>query len=374
MPKRNTGRVEGYLLPLFVDNLRKALDLSQETLQNEYIDLLEKSLISSVDELLSELRSCISTDENNTYSKMRLSSCSDKKSVIGFYYELRKDIEALRSGKKKIEKNTYETIANKINMRLASFCENTQLGSHGGIEVRTIRNFLNYEKEPSGNRGLALHFVMTRLFPNLFLQQSVPSKAHLESRFFNGTLESQESITSRLLSIDEQEIDDETVKNAIIDKLFLGKATYERLKKKTTCLTEEEKKKLKETAYTELFEDIWQQINIPCSVTYNRHEHYYSIGATLTKSILTGLLGVENSIAKKKWDEISNVVYKLVLVAEEQSNELSHRHDSQTEMLSSENIFITEFLILFFSNKIIREAMNKLPFMGKENSEDTVNE
>lgn len=121
MPKRNTGRVEGYLLPLFVDNLRKALDLSQETLQNEYIDLLEKSLISSVDELLSELRSCISTDENNTYSKMRLSSCSDKKSVIGFYYELRKDIEALRSGKKKIEKNTYETIANKINMRLLFF-------------------------------------------------------------------------------------------------------------------------------------------------------------------------------------------------------------------------------------------------------------
>lgn len=378
MSKKQTGRTEGYLLPLFVDNLRKALNLSQEAFQNAYIKLLEESIVLSVEELLSELHLCISTDKNDRCFGMRLDSCSDKKTMIVFYYELRKDIEMLKGAKKIIEKTTYDGCAEKINKRLASFTENVQHGSHGGIELRSIRNLLKYDVEPSDNNAAALHFILTRLFPSLLSRQSVPNTTRMEYRFFNGTLESRESIVDQLLSIEKQnekyEIDDENLKNIIVDKLCRGKATYERLRSHSKEGTEKERERIKEAEYSNLFEDIWQQISIPCTVTYDRHEHYYSIGATFTKSILSGLLGVNSSVAKQKWDKISRIVYELVLVAEEQSNALWLSRDMKTEMLSFENIFITEFLILFFANKSIREVMNELPSADIENSEDTANE
>lgn len=396
MSKKQTGRAEGYLLPLFVDNLRKELKLSQEAFQNEYIKLLEASITSSVEELLRELNSHISTDESDMLLGIRLDSCIDKKAMIVFYYQLRKDIEMLKETKKKIKQSTYDNYADKINKRLASFIENVQLGSHGGIELRSIRNLLKYNVEPSDNNASALHFILTRLFPSLLSRQSAPNTAHVDYRFFNGTLESRENIVERLLSIETKngryEIDDENLKDDVVEKLLDGKRTYERLKARSKEEaeknrerrkaeeysskeeTEKDRERKKAEEYSKMFEDIWQQISIPCTVTYDRHEHYYSIGATFTKNILSGLLGYSSSVANQKWDEISRIVYELVRVAEEQSNALWLSRDMKTEMLSFENIFITEFIILFFANKEIRRVMNELPSADLKNSEDAAYE
>ena len=96
----------------------------------------------------------------------------------------------------------------------------------------------------------------------------------------------------------------------------------------------------------------------------NELNDHYGIGAAFARNILFGLSGAEFEIAKQKWGEISESVYHLVRIAEDQSAELYYRSNPRVEMMSIETLFITEFLLLFFSDKKIRTVMNELPFMN----------
>lgn len=380
MSKEKTACTEIYLLPLFVDNLRKALDQTQESLQEAYVSLLRKDIHFYADELLNELERKINSGNNGVYNDLRLSSASsNKKTLVLFYFELRNDIELIAQQSLTISQALYCKIANAIEKRLAFFDECLARGSGGGIEVRSIRKFFNYKAKPQNKTIAALKYVLIRLIPMLFYE----IEPRLASIFLKSILATRESIIENLLSIDGHPIDDAVLLDDIVNKLMLGKALCERTKRDKISLGDSVRANQLD-AFTTLFTDILTCFEENWVVTHSEHRppegfinelnDHYGIGAAFARNILFGLSGAEFEIAKQKWGEISESVYHLVRIAEDQSAELYYRSNPRVEMMSIETLFITEFLLLFFSDKKIRTVMNELPFMNITRMEVVGNE
>ena len=113
---------------------------------------------------------------------------------------------------------------------------------------------------------------------------------------------------------------------------------------------------------------------IPCSnhkspdAFFDGLNDHYSVGAMLAKNILFGLSGADPEIANQKWDEMSEIVYNIVKIADVQSDLIYHRSHAQSEVVSIGTLFITEFLLLFFSNKKIRDIVNRMETVENESN------
>lgn len=379
-----------YALPLFVDKLRKVLDLPTDSVFRDfYVSLLVDKITTSVDELLESLEGCISTDKD--VESLQLDSISSRKMMIYFYDDLRRDIQQVKEKERKISQERFDEIKSELNKRLEACHENYENDSGGGIEKRSIRNFLNFKKEPSAKNSLELHFVMTQLYPALLSQQMGKGLNNryrfeqFESRFFKGVLQSPESIVSNLLSFNDNKIDDKKLVNSVVDSLMKGKGNYELLKKDSSGSEENQKKKNEK--YSSMFEEIRKHLEGAWVVNFREESletdeeigenDYWGIASLFTKCILKGLLGLDNKMIDQKMAQIGHKVYCLAVKAEEQGEALWRANVGKSEtdsMVSKEKLFITEFLLMFFSDKDIRYVMNAMPFKLHEDSESSENE
>lgn len=386
-----------YALPLFVDKLRKVLDLPTDSVFRDfYVSLLVDKITTSVDELLESLEGCISTDKD--VESLQLDSISSRKMMIYFYEDLRRDIQQIKEKERKISEERFNIIKSKLNKRVEVCRENNENDSGGGTERRSIRNFLNFHKQPSAKNSLELHFVMTQLFPALLSQQMGKGLNNryrfeqFESRFFKGVLQSPESIVSNLLSFKDNKIDDEKLVGAVVESLMRGKGYYESLKRDTSG--SEEKLKKKNEKYTTMFEEIRKLLEaawvVNCSTPARDgtgeslesdedigETDYFGIASLFTRCILSGLIGMDDKMVNQKMTQIGHKVYCLAMTAEEQSEVLWRANGEKSEMTSldsKEKLFIAEFLLLFFYDREIRDVMNAMPSRLNEDSENAENE
>lgn len=376
---------------MFVDNLRDALDLKTDSsFRDAYVSLLVDRITASVEEILTILQQCISTDKNDKCCSLKLKSAlSSKKMLIVFYEELCRDIQKVKEVKeckRKISQETYRAIESKLKEREMDCHKKHEDESGGGTERRTISRFLNCQVEPSENSRSALRFVMTQLYPALLSQQTGTEIDQLyrieriEAQFFKGVLESRSSIVSKLLSYGENEIDDERLIDDVVTSLMKGKGIYEsiRIEKKTQNREKNREKKIEK--YTimldevrKCLEDAWivkcktgqseAMSSVEPDEDYEVNDHY-GIASLFTRCILSGLLGMDENMVNQKMNQIGEKVYCLAVTAENQSEMLWQTNSKKSKMYpldTTERLFITEFLLLFFSDREIRDVMNALP-------------
>lgn len=402
--KRADGNI--YVLPMFVDNLKDALGLKTDTsFRDTYVTLLVDRIKTSAEELLTLLQGCICRDSSDKCSSLKLKSAiSGKKMLIVFYDELRRDIQKVKESKRKISQETYNSIEERLNARVKDCHKKHEDESGGGTERRTISSFLNCEVEPSENSRSALRFVMTQLYPALLSQQTgteidkyYPIE-RLEAQFFKGVLESRDSIVSKLLSYDGNEIDDKNLIDDVVASLMKGKGNYESLRIERKTLREEEKRKKKIEKYTIMLDDVRKHLEgawiVKCRIEQSKvvsnleaaeddeANDHYGIASLFTRCILSGLLGMDEKTVNQKMNQIGKKVYCLAVTAENQSEVLCLSNGEKTETtsldtmekLAMEKLFITEFLLLFFSDREIRDVMNAMPSKLCDCSEDVDSE
>lgn len=349
---------EVYLLPLFVENLREALGYSQEKLQALYLQTLCTAIKQEASLLLEKFKNNIDKSyENNklpNFSVLR----RPRKKIINYYLQLKDALKTIEKEATIISQGQYEQIEKVIQESLYNIDSNYMEGAGGGTEIRKVRDILDISKAPSKDKHDELMFILEHCYPKLLSEE----EEKYSTFFRKQIIQTPEQILISLFSVKKEPLR----KTAAIDTAINLLMTARRGSFGKSPQGSIANKKALEKAYSELFGKMGQVLTKEYKAGgIGQGQSYYiddtaSMGVEHAKSILYLISGLGEEVINQKWNEISENVFQLVVKAEDICERIYNSPIPGHELLSKDNLFVEEFIILFLTDKEIRAVINDI--------------
>lgn len=355
---RKENHTEIFLLPLFVENLRESLKISQEKLQELYLQTLHFAVREEASNFLQKTKDCI--DQRNENSKIPNFSVLRRppKKTINYYVQLKDAKNAIEKGEIKLSKKQYDKIQSLIKKSLDNIESSYWGGSGRGTEIRKIRDILNIGKAPSKDKHDELMFILEQCYPKLFSDKEGKYSAYFRKQIVC----SPDQIMNCLFSVDNNLLPRTPAINTAIQLLMTAKRDSFG---KSSQGADTNKVALKK-AYSELFSKLGHTLSTEYKIAImDERQSYYiddtaAIGVAHAKSILYLISGLDVEVVDEKWMEISENVFQIVVKAGEICEKIYKSPMLDRERLSKDMLFEEEFIILFLNDKRIRAVINDI--------------
>lgn len=357
-----------FLLPLFVESIRRSINLTQEKLALAYDNELNFDINVLSGQLCSCLKGLVGSDDRILLGpKVKVLTKQLPKTKIVLHQCLTEAISELEPPNEySLTKIEAEAMCNKLISHIKEVLNPLSSGagsSSGGTDTRTVKNLLKPKSKP---KAYALKFMLTKCIAPLMVNKDnasyvrdvlFSSKTTINETFFSYSKRSNGT---------RYHLENNSFLNSVIEEILQEKIE---LFSNGENLKGNELKHKQQKAYQDLFIKISDRLldigHIPESLYLNSDEQttnnevgeQYSIKlGRKAKQALYILLGPEDAIYV--WNDISSLVYKLSCFSINQAD--LRKEDIQNGSVSEEEIVETTFFYLFFTLPQVMKAMEKV--------------
>lgn len=353
-----------YLVTVFVESLRRSLNISQQDLSNVYEYALDSELNELSTKLQQELKSIVRAgDENRIGPKMKaLFRANVVKQKIKLHEKLTDALNEIQNPSSYYlsdsEAERYIYSIKKIVKDVVEPTTTKAASAHGGTGRKTVSDKLKLQAKPD---VYALKFILTRCLSTSMVKRYNIHYVKTE------LLSNRENIINRLFCYSETSKKEQF---PLIEMSYVDHVIDVILQAKREVFSTEKQEDVRLAACNELLTNVSDLLieigQLPISCFVGQHDedelrHYGIVLAGKAKDNLYVLLDEQD--AKEVWNEIGSTVYSITTEAISITNEKFMRDEDFSG--SKEEIAEVIFFYLLYSTPLISNSIKRFIDCGK---------